>query len=228
MTAPDGTYTNAVWVDLDAACGQCHGGGTNSTDNPPAAGIKYLSKTVLAQSAYNMHNTKAQFTWKNDKNISYQVNFTAAASAAGSYLWDFGDGTTGSGQYISHVYTSTTPVTVTLTVGSQTGSRQVTPAAVNTAPVASKSAPVVTGMSVSLTDTSTDEQDVQADLNVTVNWGDGTSSTGNGGNTFTKTYAAAGTYTIRHSVKDTGGLVSSSANKTRDHRREVHDQWHSC
>jgi len=30
-TAPDGTYTNAVWVDLDMACGQCHGGGTQSS-----------------------------------------------------------------------------------------------------------------------------------------------------------------------------------------------------
>lgn len=28
-TAPDGTFTRAVWVDLDLACGQCHGGGTN-------------------------------------------------------------------------------------------------------------------------------------------------------------------------------------------------------
>ncbi|MEO8034350.1 MAG: Ig-like domain-containing protein [Acidobacteriota bacterium] len=26
-TAPDGSYSNAVWVDLDNACGQCHGGG---------------------------------------------------------------------------------------------------------------------------------------------------------------------------------------------------------
>jgi predicted CXXCH cytochrome family protein len=26
-TAPDGGFANAVWVDLDAACGQCHGGG---------------------------------------------------------------------------------------------------------------------------------------------------------------------------------------------------------
>ena len=26
-TAPDGDYTQAVWVDLDHACGQCHGGG---------------------------------------------------------------------------------------------------------------------------------------------------------------------------------------------------------
>ena len=28
-SAPDGTYTNAVWVDVDLACGQCHGGGAN-------------------------------------------------------------------------------------------------------------------------------------------------------------------------------------------------------
>ncbi|HEY3351297.1 MAG TPA: Ig-like domain-containing protein [Thermoanaerobaculia bacterium] len=30
-TAPDGAYTNAVWVDLDNACGQCHGGGVSPT-----------------------------------------------------------------------------------------------------------------------------------------------------------------------------------------------------
>jgi len=29
-TAPDGTFTNAVWIDLDLACGQCHGGGTSN------------------------------------------------------------------------------------------------------------------------------------------------------------------------------------------------------
>jgi carboxypeptidase family protein len=28
-TSPAGSYANAVWVDLDLACGQCHGGGTN-------------------------------------------------------------------------------------------------------------------------------------------------------------------------------------------------------
>jgi len=27
-TSPDGTFTNAVWVDMDHSCGQCHGGGT--------------------------------------------------------------------------------------------------------------------------------------------------------------------------------------------------------
>jgi PKD domain len=31
-TAPDGSYSNAVWVDLDNACGQCHGGGVVPID----------------------------------------------------------------------------------------------------------------------------------------------------------------------------------------------------
>ena len=31
-TAPDGDYKNAVWVDLDNACGQCHGGGVSPRD----------------------------------------------------------------------------------------------------------------------------------------------------------------------------------------------------
>ncbi len=30
--ATDGTYANAVWIDLDNACGQCHGGGVSQTD----------------------------------------------------------------------------------------------------------------------------------------------------------------------------------------------------
>jgi len=31
-TAPAGAYANAVWIDLDIACGQCHGGGVSQTD----------------------------------------------------------------------------------------------------------------------------------------------------------------------------------------------------
>jgi len=52
-TAPDGTYTNAVWVDLDMACGQCHGGsdGPSATQN----GAPYMNKAYLAAIAGNMH-----------------------------------------------------------------------------------------------------------------------------------------------------------------------------
>lgn len=38
-TAPDGAYTNAVWVDLDNACGQCHGGGVLPFDIKTAGSI---------------------------------------------------------------------------------------------------------------------------------------------------------------------------------------------
>lgn len=43
-TAPDGLFNNAVWVDLDAACGQCHGGGTANatTKGSITAGSKTL------------------------------------------------------------------------------------------------------------------------------------------------------------------------------------------
>ena len=33
-TSPDGSYTNAAWVDLDYACGQCHGGDTDHGTKP--------------------------------------------------------------------------------------------------------------------------------------------------------------------------------------------------
>ncbi len=54
QTAPDGSYTNAVWVDLDLACGQCHGGslGTSATHN----GALYISKAALAAAATGMHS----------------------------------------------------------------------------------------------------------------------------------------------------------------------------
>ena len=43
--APDGAYTNAVWADLDHACGQCHGGGTNqvTTTGSISSGSKILT-----------------------------------------------------------------------------------------------------------------------------------------------------------------------------------------
>jgi predicted CXXCH cytochrome family protein len=53
-TAPDGSYTNAVWVDVDYACGQCHGGsfGPDATKN----GAPYYTKEGLAHYAKDMHN----------------------------------------------------------------------------------------------------------------------------------------------------------------------------
>jgi hypothetical protein len=48
-SAPDGEYKNAVWVDLDLACGQCHGGGVTGS------GAKSLSKDQLSDFAKGIH-----------------------------------------------------------------------------------------------------------------------------------------------------------------------------
>ena len=50
---PDITYANAVWVDIDLACGQCHGGSKG-----PAAvtsGVPFMDKATLAYVAVNTH-----------------------------------------------------------------------------------------------------------------------------------------------------------------------------
>ncbi len=51
-TSPDGTFTNAVWVDMDHSCGQCHGGGTvqASTTGGIPNGSKVL--TVAATTGF--------------------------------------------------------------------------------------------------------------------------------------------------------------------------------
>src|SRR4029077_13692031 len=47
-TAPDGTYTRAVWIDVDAACGQCHGGGTAHAETTGAIATGSRILTVAA------------------------------------------------------------------------------------------------------------------------------------------------------------------------------------
>jgi hypothetical protein len=83
---------------------------------------------------------------------------------------------------------------------------------VNTPPVPSMTV-AQSGWTVTVTDSSTDAEDAQSALSVTVDWGTGTTpSTGNGGSTFTHTYTVAGNYVIKHKVKDTAGVATWSAN----------------
>jgi hypothetical protein len=131
-SAPDGTYTNAVWVDLNLACGQCHGGGVNGA----GATVLPMSKETLALHAKGMHGVQ------------------------------------------------------------------------NTAPIAAMTAaPSVTGHTVTFIDNSTDRQDQQYNLRISVSWGDGKMETGQPGGTFLHTYKRTGTFTIRHTATDTEGLT---------------------
>jgi hypothetical protein len=226
-TAADGAYTQAVWVDIDLACGQCHGGGTEAKPaHPLAPGAMYKTKIQLAAQAKFIHGNHAlpRFTWSADSATSYKVNFDASSticpSEAGcAYDWDFGDSFGGTGVTTSYTYADGTARTVTLTVTasgsnkSDSTSQSVTPTAVNAKPVAGG----LTGMTqsaytVSFTDASTDTETPQANLNVTVNWGDGTISTGAAGTAFSHTYGRAMTFNIVQTATD-GNLFANSATK---------------
>jgi len=133
--ADDRGYADAVWLDLDIACGQCHGGGSNSTDNPPKAGISYLPKSVLAIVAEGMHNPDlapvagatcvwTANTWTMDvTNTSTDDGHDAdMLPGDGDALLqigvDWGDGSVSYGSAataFNHVYSTTGTFTVSLT-----------------------------------------------------------------------------------------------------------------
>ena len=70
-TASDGSFTSAVWNDLDLTCGQCHGG---SNTTMPQVGIPLFDKVTLAGYAACIHSDSA----------STVNSVTAGADANGS------------------------------------------------------------------------------------------------------------------------------------------------
>jgi hypothetical protein len=62
-------------LNIQDACGQCHGGGTNPTDNPPAEGVPYIPEQALEGLAANMHVVTG---------TSITVNVAYAAASPGA------------------------------------------------------------------------------------------------------------------------------------------------
>jgi len=143
------------------------------------------------------------------------ANFTDTSTdpdgSVASWAWSFGDGSSSTVKNPSKTYAQAGTYTVTLTVKDNKGAasnppktQQVTvTAASNQAPVANFSC-TATGLTLNCTDSSSD-----ADGSV-VSWawtfGDGSSSTARNPS---KTFAAAGTYTVTLTVKDNAGASSN-------------------
>jgi len=229
-----GSITPPGSVDLDKACGQCHGGGTDNVASPPKKtpdglyDYPYYNKTTLGAFATSIHVYKpmptATFTAAYDPVTSYKVNFDASAStcpaevAPCAYAWDFtNDGTNdASGITATNTYGGASSQTVKLTVTDSifrtaTTTRSVTPQLVNLPPVAAFTL-AQTGPAVTVTNTSTDEN--VATVKFYLTWGDGTSEpirTGKTNPTFTHTYAAAGTFTITLLATDSAAAANSAS-----------------
>jgi predicted CXXCH cytochrome family protein len=66
-TSPDGAYSQAVWLDVDIACGQCHGGGSGNGVNPygialPKPTPPIFTRAFLAAAATGIHNSNHEVT----------------------------------------------------------------------------------------------------------------------------------------------------------------------
>jgi hypothetical protein len=129
-------YNNAVWVDLDLACGQCHGGSGTATHN----GAPYIAKADLAPLAAVMHGVPAG---TQPPAVSSTITAANNASAAGSLITladvstdpvtpqtslivvvDWGDGTvsnTFGGKSITHTYAAAGTYDIVETVTNAAG-----------------------------------------------------------------------------------------------------------
>ncbi len=218
-TDADGTISGYAWDFGDGATGT--GPNPNHTyalegtyqvkltvtDDDGATGVVTNPVTVVRPA--NVLPTAAFSTGVNK--LALSVDASDSADTDGtivSYAWDFGDGTTGTGQTTSHTYLAADTYTVGLTVtddrgGAATVTHTVT-ASANAAPVAAFS------KTVSKLALSVDASD-SADSDGTIasyawDFGDGSNGTGK---TASHTYQSADTYSVRLTVTDNDGTTDT-------------------
>lgn len=133
-----------------------------------------------------------------------------------TYRWDFGDGSTGSGEKSTHAYSTGGTYTVTLIVNdgkadSDPDTTTATIAHVNDAPVADAGPDqsAVVGETVTFDGTSSFDEDGTI---TSYDWDFGDETTGSGV-TATHTYSTAGIYIVTLTVTDEGDLTGSDTAK---------------
>jgi len=106
------------------------------TDNQNARTI--TSANVVVAPAINKPPVAVMTTSTTNGHAPLSVNFNGSGSYASApngtitnYAWDFGDGSTGTGPIVTHIYTSIGSKTVTLTVTDHTGMKNSTTTNIN-------------------------------------------------------------------------------------------------
>jgi len=222
-TSPDGTYTDAAWIDLDHACGQCHGGDSG----PASPGVPYFSKADLAPVAEGMHDGAGvsypiAFSYSripNTLGINVNARIKCLSCPTFTYDWDWGDGSAhGTADPDTHTYSSAGRKTITLTVrlasnGKKVGSvrRRLRLRSVDLAPTAAATCTWnADTWTMTVTDTSSDDgpdpdglADASPSLQIVEDWGDGSLKTiSAAGATVAHTYLRPGTFTVSHRAND--------------------------
>jgi PKD repeat protein len=191
--------------------------------------VGFASTTVVIGAASTSTTNTATIS-HTDTYITNPISFTAAGTGQGllGYAWSFGDGSTATGQTVSHRYASTGNYPVTLTVSDSLGGHAsatetiaVTtpppPATPPTTPPAARSitpSPLkpMTGQAVTLSGGASGGSYYA--LTYSWNFGDGNSSAASASNSITHIYSTAGSYQVTLTVTDTSSSLSASASAT--------------
>jgi DNA/RNA endonuclease G (NUC1) len=152
------------------------------------------------------------------------VTFDATASSDPdgdvlTYLWDFGDGTTGTSATPAHTYADNGSYTVTLTVKDPVGAEDFRSNAIvisNAAPIVrtlTTTASVVSGETVFALGTFSDAGTTDSPWSYVFDWGGGSTSTGStsdqtGSLGSSRSFLAAGSYSVSLTVTDKDGATS--------------------
>ena len=147
--------------------------------------------------------------------VSFDGSGSSDDTGISNWLWDFGDGASGSGETTSHTYTTAGEYTATLTVSdgefSDSANVVISVAPANQAPSAgftvSPADGIDTDTSVSFDASASSDPDGDS-LQYAWNFGDGSSASGM---TASHTFGTAGTYTVTLEVNDGDGGADSTS-----------------
>lgn len=191
--------------------------------------LKWADAGEFTWGGSSLSATIAYTNGTNCYEVSLNANITGNGTPPYTYSWDFGDGQISTEEKPVHVYSISGTYTVNLTVRDAKGNRAAAASTVtpkltqNQGPTAAKQVTVV-GYTVTLTDLSTDPDSNTCGRTgpgkVSVNWSNAAEtrpvdlSDTPSNQVFTRTYSVNGSYTVRHSVTDNGGLAATSPNVT--------------
>lgn len=153
---------------------------------------------------------KAAFSVSGTQQVGNTVSFDGGSSTGTglSYAWDFGDGTSGSGETATHKYTAAASYTVKLTVTDKNGIKDSVTHAVTIAALPTAGFQVQGTQEVGQALTFDASSATGSGLTYRWDFGDGQTATGN---IASHSYTAAGDYTVRLTVTDSLGSKGSTS-----------------
>ncbi|MCG3176631.1 MAG: hypothetical protein MOGMAGMI_01589 [Candidatus Omnitrophica bacterium] len=157
--------------------------------------------------------------------VGQTVNLNGSASTASGpakYMWNFGDGTTGEGQSVSHVYDKPGTYRVVLTVDDEKNTECSVDADSTSVTVFDRATVSLTGPEAACTGSTAHFKAPGTGGNLKYRWDFGDGTTADGGSTASHVYTKGGDYTV--TVFADNGTGSDCAVATASHRIRVNSR----